>query len=131
MDQVFDVRVDHWCADDEIRALQGCAPFDNSLMQNRYEPTCPSEFYRGYLTPLVGLVQSVGVDDRVERYRWVANEIDETVKTWSGTSTNAPGLVSGWRTPGSIRLLRLGGADPRLSARRDRLCRRVFPDRPR
>ena len=91
VDPVFDVRVDHWCADDEIRALQGCAPFDNSLMQNRYEPTCPSEFYRGYLTPLVGLVQSVGVDDTVERYRWVANEIDETVKTWSGTSDQCSG----------------------------------------
>ncbi|WP_406233313.1 hypothetical protein [Nocardia sp. NBC_01009] len=99
-DPVFGVRVDHWCTDEEIQGIQGYATYDNTMMQSRYDPTCPSEFYDGYLTALVGLMQSVAPHDTLDRYRSVVETIDGTFKTWPGTRDRSTGaalaLTNAW-----------------------------------
>jgi hypothetical protein len=93
-DPVFGVRVDHWCTDEEIHGIQGYAVYDNTMMQNRYNRTCPSEFYGGYLTALVGLMQSVAPYDTLDRYRSVVNTIDATFKSWPGTRDRSAGAAT-------------------------------------
>ncbi|MCM6775588.1 hypothetical protein NDR87_15070 [Nocardia sp. CDC159] len=92
-DPVLDVTVDHWCTDAEIEAMQNYAPFDGNLARDRYDPTCPSEFYRGYLTALVALLQSVGPGDSMDRYRSVVTRIDDVLKTWSGHNDQRSGAA--------------------------------------
>ncbi|MEV6430895.1 hypothetical protein [Nocardia sp. NPDC051463] len=99
-DPVFDVLVDHWCTDAEILGIQGYAVYDNTMMQSRYDPNCPSELYGGYLTALVGLMQSVAPHDTLDRYRSVVETIDRTFKTWPGTRDRSTGatlaLTNAW-----------------------------------
>ncbi|MEV0296171.1 hypothetical protein [Nocardia sp. NPDC050710] len=92
-DPVFGVTVDHWCTDQEIHGIQGYALYDSTMMQSRYDPTCPSEFYSGYLTALVGLMQSVAPHDTLARYRSVVETIDRTFKTWPGSPDRSSGVA--------------------------------------
>ncbi|MFF0488179.1 hypothetical protein ACFYTQ_04070 [Nocardia sp. NPDC004068] len=92
-DAVFALTVDHWCTDDEITALLNYAPFDGTLMRDRWDPTCPSEFYRGYITALAGLVQSVSADQPLDRYRSIVTTIDDILKSWTGTPDQRSGAA--------------------------------------
>ncbi|RDI69285.1 hypothetical protein [Nocardia pseudobrasiliensis] len=100
-DPVFAVTVDHWCTDAEIAAMQNYAHFDGALMRDRYDPTCPSEFYRGYLTALVGLVQSIGPADSLDRYQSVVTHIDDVLKSWTGQQDQLSGgafaMTNAWQ----------------------------------
>ncbi|MFC9436544.1 hypothetical protein [Nocardia sp. NPDC057030] len=100
-DPVFGVTADHWFTDGEIAAMRNYARFDGALMRDRYDPTCPSEFYRGYLTALVGLVQSIEPADSLDRYRSVVTHIDEVLKTWTGDQDQRTGgafaMTNAWQ----------------------------------
>lgn len=100
-DPVRDLTVDHWCTDAEIHAMSGYFPYEAALMESRFDPTCPAEFYRGYVTALVGLAQSVGVHDTIERYRAVVTHIDEVIRTWTGVPDQGAGagfaMTNAWQ----------------------------------
>ncbi|MBB5913187.1 hypothetical protein BJY24_002054 [Nocardia transvalensis] len=101
VDPVLGVTADHWCTDAEIAAMRNYAHFDGALMRDRYDPTCPSEFYRGYLTALVGLVQSIAPTDPLDHYRSVVTRIDEILKTWTGQQDQRSGgafaMTNAWQ----------------------------------
>ncbi|MFG1795056.1 hypothetical protein [Nocardia sp. NPDC049149] len=100
-DPVFGLTVDHWCTDAEIAAMQNYARFDGTLMRDRYDPTCPAEFYRGYLTALVGLLQSIGTTDSLDHYRSVVTHIDEVLRSWTGHQDQRTGgafaMTNAWQ----------------------------------
>ncbi|MFB8003387.1 hypothetical protein [Nocardia sp. NPDC056000] len=97
---VFSLTVDHWLVDQEIQPMRGYAAYDRALMSNRYDPTCPSGFYRGYLTALVGLAQSVTVHDSLDHLQAIVEHLDGAFRTWNGTADETTGaafaLTNAW-----------------------------------
>jgi hypothetical protein len=90
-DPVMDFVVDHWLDDAEIYSMRGSAAYQPVLMENRYDPTAPAEFYRGYITALVALFQAVRFGDSLQRYR---NLVDQTqaMNAWPGDSDQIGGV---------------------------------------
>ncbi|MGV9676927.1 hypothetical protein ACWDSJ_16755 [Nocardia sp. NPDC003482] len=92
-DAVFGLKIDHWCTDAELEAMLNYAPCDAVLLRDRWNPDCSSEFYRGYLTALAGLVQSVSVGHSLDRYRAVVDHVEEIARTWPGEPDQRSGAA--------------------------------------
>lgn len=90
-DPVADLVVNHWFGDAEIDSLRRTAFYPQRLMQDRYDPSAGSEFYRGYIVALVAMAQAVGPADSLQFYQGVVNRIDEVMRSWAGTPDQAGG----------------------------------------
>jgi hypothetical protein len=92
-DPVAGIVVNHWFDDAEMLSLRHTSPFSPYILQRRYDPSAPREFYRGYAVGLVALVQMVGPNDTLLHYRGAIDYVDDNVtRTWTGTQDQIGGV---------------------------------------
>jgi hypothetical protein len=92
-DPVASIVVNHWFDDAEMLSLRHTSPFSQYILQRRYDPSAPREFYRGYAVGLVALVQMVGPNDTLLHYRGAIDYVDENItRAWTGTQDQIGGV---------------------------------------
>ncbi|MFE3194991.1 hypothetical protein ACFXHA_38710 [Nocardia sp. NPDC059240] len=82
----------YWMTDNQIGGLESVAHSDReTMMRDRWDPTCPSEFYRGYITMLDRILTALPRTCSLRQYLGCVDRADELVREWPGTEQRHAG----------------------------------------
>ena len=73
-----------WLDDETLSRLASRGVADRSIWAQRYDPTCPSEFYRGYATLLVRVSDASRSNRSVAAVRQLIDALDVVIKGLPG-----------------------------------------------
>jgi hypothetical protein len=66
--------------DSTLSRIANAGTLDRSIFAQRYDPTCPSEFYRGYATILAGISEALEAISGLPALRQLIDEFDLAIK---------------------------------------------------
>ncbi|MFO1124970.1 MAG: hypothetical protein U1E25_06605 [Methylocystis sp.] len=69
-----------WLDDDTLSRLANQGVVDPSMWAKLYDPTCPSEFYRGYATLLARMIDAFRASPNLASLYQLVEEADVTIK---------------------------------------------------
>jgi len=69
-----------WLGDGALSQLASQGVVDPLMWAQRYDPTCPSEFYRGYATLLVRMGDAFRLNANLAALRQLINVFDPAIK---------------------------------------------------
>src|SRR5580704_14837386 len=70
-----------WLTDAELDGLAQSAVADQAMTDQRFDPSCPSEFYRGYATILADLADTGPAPLRIDAFRRRVDDLDAAVSS--------------------------------------------------